>query len=580
MWVALKGLESKIGFMLTIQRENYLAKLLGFGAAFVSILVIASTVTDPVNLTKLLALGGVAGSALAVCSSSALSLMKRFKYVFVALGLFLIASINAILNSDAPLTQNLYGAYGRNTGFIAYLFFIVIFACALALRNRKSFDYLIWGLISAGIINNVYCIWVLIFGDFLAWNNPYGNILGTFGNPNFIGAFLGFYAASLAAYAATPGVNIKYRVLTFLAFGLTCYEILESNAIQGRVVIAGGLAIVCFYLIRSKFKSNLVLAFYSISVSLAGVVALLGALQIGPLTKYIYKYSVTLRGEYWQAGWNMGQSHPFTGVGFDSYGDWYRRSRDINALIVPGPNTVTNAAHNVPIDVLAYGGWPLFGAYVAILIFSIVAIVRFSIRNRGYDGRFVALTVAWVCYQIQSLISINQIGLAVWGWILGGALIAYERVNREVEKNTQPSVKNINQVRKSQTLNYFSPQLLAGVGAVVGLIISCPPYSADSKFYSAMKSSDVTKIESALITSYLTPVNSYKLAYAADIFESSQLFDLAHTYARKAVEFNPNHFDSWRILYAAKNTPATEKATAWENMRRLDPNNKEFMVSK
>jgi hypothetical protein len=56
----------------------------------------------------------------------------------------------------------------------------------------------------------------------------------------------------------------------------------------------------------------------------------------------------------------MGNSHPLTGVGMDSYGDWYRRSRDAQALILPGPNTTTNAAHNVFIDVFAYGGYPLF----------------------------------------------------------------------------------------------------------------------------------------------------------------------------------------------------------------------------
>ena len=256
--------------MLTIQKENYLAKLLGFGAAFVSILVITGTVTDPVNLTKLFALGGVAGAALAICSTSIWTLIKQFKSISTAIIFFLLASLNSILNSESPLTQNFYGAYGRNTGLLAYVLFLVVFICALTLRHQKSFDFIIWGLLAAGIVNNLYCLWVLAFGDFFSWNNPYGNILGTFGNPNFIGAFLGMYTSALIAYAATPGVDKKYRLLTVLFSVISIIEIVKSHAIQGRVVIAGGLAIICFYYIRSKFKSNLVLLGYSLFASVLG----------------------------------------------------------------------------------------------------------------------------------------------------------------------------------------------------------------------------------------------------------------------------------------------------------------------
>jgi len=36
--------------------------------------------------------------------------------------LFLGFALNAVINSDSPLSQNLYGSFGRNTGFMAYLF--------------------------------------------------------------------------------------------------------------------------------------------------------------------------------------------------------------------------------------------------------------------------------------------------------------------------------------------------------------------------------------------------------------------------------------------------------------------------
>ena len=565
--------------MINQVAERTIARVLGIGSAFVAVVVITGTVTDPVNVTKLFLLGGVAVGAFAVLLAFGLGqLWASSRSLVVASGLFLIAGINAVLNSEGPLVQNIYGAYGRNTAFLTYILLLFVALAATILRAKSSFTILIWGLLSAGFINVAYCLWVIAFGDFITWSNPYGNILGTFGNPNFIGAFLGLFAASLVAYTFKQGLRIELRIGAALVFLVSIYEIIDSSAIQGRVVVAAGLAIVGFYLVRSKFENILAQVGYLLFVAVGGVFALLGALQIGPLTKYIYKTSVSLRGEYWQAGWNMGSDHPLTGVGFDTYGDWYRRARDTQALVLPGPNTTTNAAHNVPFDVFAFGGWPLFIVYLGILALSAIAIIKVTIRVRKYDAVFVTLTTAWVCYQLQSVISINQIGLAVWGWLFGGALIAYEvatrpskdEVSSDVVKGKQSSGRTA-KAKSSETI--FSSTLAAGIGAVIGLLIACPPYSADAKWRSAITSQNVQKVEEALIPGYLSPQNSFRYSSAVQLLESSKLYDLAYKYAQIGVEFNPNNFDSWKVLYFISKSSPEDKALALENMKRLDPNN-------
>ena len=565
--------------MINQVAERTIARFLGIGSAFVAIVVVTGTVTDPVNVTKLFALGGVAAGAFTVLLAFGLrQLWTSSKSLVVSSGLLLMAGINAVVNSEGPLVQNIYGVYGRNTALVTYVLLVFIALAAAILRAQSSFTILIWGLLGAGFVNVAYCLWAIIFGDFIPWSNPYGNILGTFGNPNFIGAFLGLFAASLVAYTFKRGVRLELRIGSALIFLVTVYEIIDSNAIQGRVVVAAGLAIVGFYLVRSRFENVFAQIGYVALVAVGGVFALLGALQIGPLTKYIYKTSVSLRGEYWQAGWNMGSDHPLTGVGFDTYGDWYRRARDTQALVLPGPNTVTNAAHNVPFDVFAFGGWPLFLSYIAILLLSVIAIVRVTLRVREYDGVFVTLTTTWVCYQLQSIISINQIGLAVWGWLFGGALIAYEVATRpkkndatnESQKGKQVSGRTT-KTKSSEAI--FSSTLIAGIGAVVGLLIASPPYSADAKWRSAITSQNVQKVEEALVPGYLNPQNSYKYANAVQLLENSKLPDLALKYAKISVEFNPNHFDSWKMLYFISKSSPEEKALALENMKRLDPNN-------
>jgi hypothetical protein len=562
--------------MLNSAREKTLSNILMLGSAFITVFVLWGSVTDPVNVTKLLALGGVAGAAAAIVISFGISKLWRFhKVALVLIVIFMLTVLNSVVQSAAPMYQLIYGAYGRNTGLVTYLLLTLLFLAAASLSNKNNFTKISYGLMAAGFINAIYSLWVTLFGDFIGWTNPYGNILGTFGNPNFVGAFLGIFATVLFAYLIKPDLAVLLRIGAGITLLITFFEIKESSAIQGVVVGAGGIALVGFYFLRSKFKSALIPTIYSLAVSGVGVVAVLGALQKGPLTSLIYKNSVSLRGEYWQAAWNMSKDFPFSGVGMDTYGDWYRRLRDDQALINPGPNTISNAAHNVVLDQLAFGGWPMFIAYIAILVVVAISIVKVTIRSREYNFTFIGLATAWICYQVQSIISINQIGLAIWGWLLGGALIAYERATRvQAQSATQVSTGNSGAKKKTSQSSFVSAQMVAGIGAVIGLLIAVPPYSSDTKWKTALSSGSVEQIELALTPGYLNPQGSFRYASATQLFESNKLYDLAYEYAKIGVEFNPDFFDAWKMLYYIQKSTPEERELAKQNLLRIDPMNK------
>jgi hypothetical protein len=559
--------------MLNLTAEKSLARLLMFGGAFISILV-WTTVTDPVNVTKLLALGGVAGAAIAISLSfGAKDLWKSYKLPISLSALFLLTVLNSVFQSEAPISQLLYGAYGRNTGLVTYVLLIFLFISAMSLSQKDSFLKISYGMLIAGGINVAYSLWVILFGDFIGWNNPYGNILGTFGNPNFIGAYLGIFASILFAYIIKPNLKLVYRVALTFVLLISFVEIRSSHAIQGIVVAGGGMSLVGLFFLRSKFKSNVIPALYSGAVFVVGIFAVMGALQKGPLTSFIYKNSVSLRGEYWQAAWNMGNKFPSSGVGMDTYGDWYRQLRDDQALINPGPNIVTNAAHNVILDQFAYGGWPMLLAYLSLFPLISLAIFRVSLRAREFNFTFISLAVAWICYQVQSVISINQIGLAIWGWILGGALIAYERVTRSSQGQDTKNLTPNNRRLKSKESMGISPLMTGTLGAVMGLLIAVPPFSSDSAWNSALKMGDLNKIEKALQPSYLTPQNSNRYVNAVQLLESNKLYDLSYKYAKIATEFNPNSFEAWAVLYYSQLATPDEKVLAKNNILRLDPLN-------
>jgi O-antigen ligase len=313
------------------------------------------------------------------------------------------------------LSQNLYGTFGRNTAFIFYLSMVLLMLASSVLRSPKSFQRLLLALLFAGVVNVLYCAWVIAFGDFIGWTNPYRAILGLFGNPNFISSFLGMFISATVAFILSPATKNLVRVSGVVLSGLAFFEILSSRSIQGIAVTFIGLWVVGFYFIRSRTMSLIPTSIYFFLASAVGIVGIAGALQKGPLASLIYKTSISLRGKYWEAGINAGLDHPFTGVGMDSYGDWFRRSRsEYAATIMPGPSTITNAAHNVVIDIFTYGGFPLLISYLATLLIGVIAIVRVTKRGRAFDGTFVGLAAAWVCYEAQSIISINQTGLAIW----------------------------------------------------------------------------------------------------------------------------------------------------------------------
>jgi hypothetical protein len=276
-------------------------------------------------------------------------------------------------------------------------------------------------------------------------------------------------------------------------------------------VAALGIGILGFFLVRSRFGTGLTLA-YLISGIIVGFFALLGALQIGPLAQYIYKTSVSLRGQYWLAGWNTGENHPFTGVGMDSFGDWYRRSRDVHALELPGVNTVVNAAHNVPRDMFAFGGWPLLLSYLAVMGLAVAAAIRLTLRKKDFDPILAVLVTAWAGYQLQSIISINQIGLAVWGWLLSGLLIAYERVGRGEEATSSTESKRSG--KHKSPINQSPFFVLAGtIGGIFGLVISLPPMISDASWRSAQLARTSVAIEKSMSSGLYNLPNSTKIPF-------------------------------------------------------------------
>jgi hypothetical protein len=562
--------------MMNLDLEKQLSKLVAIGLFLVSVFVSAEGLTDPVNVPKLLLLGVSSMAALGLIFSARLRIAEPAILLFI--GLFLLFGLISVARSSSPLTQNLYGAYGRNNGFIAYFFLCILLFATSMLVMRESHEKMIKSLLFVGYVNLAYCLWVILFGDFIPWNNPYGNILGTFGNPNFIGAFLGIFFGVQLALGLDKDFNKNFKISLIFLLPLTLFEIVNSHAIQGRVLAVLSVAIITFYYIKSRFKPVILFA-YSTLVILIGGLALAGAFQKGPLSEIIYKTSVSLRGQYWLAAWNTGKANPVSGVGMDSFGDWYRRARDLRALELPGVNTVVNTAHNVPLDMFAFGGWPLFVCYSILMAIALRSVLRITRNMKGYDALGTSLITAWVCYQTQSIISINQIGLAVWGWALSGSLIGYDRYLAQSQNVQGKSTISVSKKANKHRATGAKSTLFIGAFGLLGFIVAFPPLAADASLRTAQVSRDAVKLESTMSASYFNPMNTQKFILNIQAFEESGLFDLSHKYALEGVKWNSESYELWRLLYLIKNSTQEERNLAAINMKKLDPLNPDVLAN-
>ena len=292
----------------------------------------------------------------------------------------------------------------------------------------------------------------------------------------------------------------------------------------------------------------------------------MGILNFGPLASILAKASLAARRLYWEAAVNLMLQHPLLGIGFDGFGDWYRRGRTEEAA---GQNSglVSDSAHSVPLDIGSSGGFPLFIIYLAILGLTVVSIIRVVRINSRLSVTFIALTASWFSYQAQSIISINQIGLGIVGWSLSGLIIGYAS-NSPSNVNGDQVEKSGRNTKKVASIPSFATFIGPIVGIVVGALISLPPFLAANKFYNGLKTSDARIINA---NAYLKPLELQRMFMTANILEKNKFYEESYEIAQNAVKNFPDSFEGWRLLSELTNAAELDKARAKSELKRLDP---------
>ncbi|CAN2226839.1 RfaL Lipid A core - O-antigen ligase and related enzymes [Candidatus Nanopelagicaceae bacterium] len=559
--------------MITMVERNTLERLLTWTAVLTTLIVLPWSSFDPINVPKLavIAVGGFMASGLLVSNSEILKAAK-FRPLMLVTGLFIVDLLVVLFFSGNNFYQGLFGTFGRASGFVAYVSLTFLLIAAAIASSSSLAKKLCLSLMAAGLASSIYGLFQSFNLDVFKWVNQYSPVIGFLGNPNFQSSFVGF--SGIAAFGFILAIEVKksQRYASLLYLMLAAYVIKETDSQQGFLVLFGGIAIVMLiWISKSKYKY---LKYPSLILGFIGVALVtLGSINKGPLASLLYKLSVTYRGDYWHAGWKMTTEHPLLGVGLDSYGDWYRRTRTVAATLRRGPDVTSNAAHNVLLDLSSNGGFPLLVIYLAIVFMVIRAIVKILKRATIFDPAISGLIAVWFAYLAQSIISLNQLGLAVWGWIISGLIIGYEINSRDKEtEKIAPAPNRKGRNAKEIASSKVSPKTYMAMisGLVVGALLGLPPLMASSKYLTALKSGDVKKVEQA---AYIWPVDPYRMGQVAISLANNKFQDEALVILKDGTEKFPDEYQMWRLLSEIPNATPEQVAEAKRQMKRLDPHN-------
>lgn len=489
---------------------------LGFFVTF----IIDPRIVDPINSPKMWTL--IVFSAWlvpylifkVVYQSNSISKIQK-TYILLS-GIFVILLFISALKSEMHY-RAFFGEVQRRNGFLTYLCLVIVSLVVSTLiqeiQIRKFYQ-----LIGIGtLILSLYGLAQSFNLDLISWNNPYNPVIGTLGNPNFMGATLAILCCLCLSGIFVKTLSKSEKAIITLITFVSFIVIILSNALQGIVSLSVGVIFIICGISYSKNKR------LGISISLLSLavfcIAIFGMLQKGPLSDYLYKDSVTLRGYYWKTGLEMLKHNPIFGVGLDNYGSYFNEYRDLAYPLKFGFTVTSNNAHNVPIQLFATSG--IFTGIIYLLIICFVLQIGLKTIVKVDDENlkifFLGLVASYLVFQAQSIVSIDNVGVSIWGWIIAGLIVVSSTRILELDKSSIGIGQHGNKIKNLAGVNVVSYLCLICAVITVAYLYQGEKnaFKASQLFLAADKSISVNEInftKEQLSTKLMEPFYKFSIA--------------------------------------------------------------------
>lgn len=488
--------------------------------------------------------------------------------------------ISALI-SNTTFVRSMFGYPGRANGVLTYICILSIVWVASRtllmhdfqqkIQNRLNVLFLIFGLYSTLQVLNL---------DPVPWNNPYNRVIGTLGNPNFSGAFLGVASAAISYAALNSRRRIRwiYAAFAIWLLGLA----ISTQSIQAFGIFIIGILLQIAILVYKRFSPKLFLSFVFSFIAIASFFAI-GLLGYGPFGEKLYQYTLRLRLEYWRIGLETARDFPFTGKGPDSYIEGFRLYRGSEFVGKYSQEVISDSAHNVLINFMANYGIPAFILFTVLIGAISWKSIKLLFSKKTVPTGTQMLAIIWILMLIQSLFSLEQIGLNIFQWVCGALVL-----NKGIYDSTSAEKKVIPTSRKA------NPNFIQGLrteisilAIVLSMIIGWSFMKQEIAILKIASISQGSKLNETEIQNYLAALNFFskdeirRAIYLSDFYLRIEKLGDSQVLMEEITRKDPDAVEAFEQLarLARFSKDLNRELEYRKEIERLDPFNYENLLS-
>ena len=558
-----------------MKQQKHLGLLISFTAVCVSVFFNTQFI-DVIQLPKFLVL--ITGTSLILIlalrnplvnfSNISIRLVRYFVGAFLSLQL-----IGAVINKQ-NWYEILVGTWGRYNGLITSCALSILLFTAASNKIGSFVSTLIQSLTFLGVFFTLYGLLELKGVNFVNQVTQDPFIKLTFGNSNFASIML--VLTSIATLSSL--LQKKGRLFLLPALFLQIFLIYKTYALQGWILLA-----LCFTILlgiwfsKNNFvflRQNSKILFLSSGVFIISLLVLLSKFYSN-----ISFSSLMNRIHIWQATIPMLKENLFFGVGQDAFGLWFPKYRSASPLLIDIQTEYYDNAHNIFLNYLANSGIFVFVLFLFFTIFVGYHSVLI-LKNQSQNLDLVSLVCIWFALQAQSLISVDNIALNVWNWIISGAIISAS-VTYSEDKNVLVKSKELS--RRLNTIKIYRSFLV--VPFLFSFLYISPTINLEHKIKFLTSgggknlavtdfNSQVNGIYQKALTARYPEVRNYVSVLLFKANREKEALDLT----RRTTEKFPRSILAFELLAQMyeKQENVMLAISAWEKALNLDPANTEF----
>jgi len=320
--------------------------------------------------------------------------------------IFLSSQLAATIFSIDPKTS-LLGYYGRfNGGLISYICYAILYFAFVTFMDKRATLKLINTLLISTIIAGFYALFehfgrspscLLITGSFdvSCWVQRVDErVFGTFGQPNWLAAYL----ASLTPLMWSQALNTKKTILFAVLSMLMFVALLFTKSRSG--LLGFGIAFIAFWSLAFYFskKFKAILKIFSV----VAIFILFGIIFIWNPLKQSTEPSapgVTESGDIrkivWQGALELWKKYPLLGTGVETFAYSYYETRPAAHNLTSEWNYLYNKAHNEYLNFAATTGTVGLASYILLILSTLFTFYKSkkSILNFAFLSGYISILV-------------------------------------------------------------------------------------------------------------------------------------------------------------------------------------------